>query len=374
MALIRSRNLLHETAPKTRLTNSEVAGTTVLRVENTTGLTTSWAVQIGEVGEEQTEVLIGTATNIGTITTPTSSFAHPEDTPIYFIKYDKVVFERSTTGTSGTATPIANGTVTYQANDYYTVFDDTTGSAGYGYREYYRSSVLAVNSNEGAWHTFAGFSFYSLGNIRQRVRDKLWNSDWLEDEKIDNWINEWKDELTNEAIQVNEDYALGTVDIAFDSTNGYGTVITADFNQPRRIWITYDGVNWYNSTKMNINDFLPDQVFSSVHPYHAWLGDTIFQVRPEESGGTARMVFYRVGTPMVNETDELPLYMRPFTKSFVDYGLIQAEYKDGKINLVNKKAAEQTLKDRFVASLAPRDKTGQTYVDIVEPIDGGGFY
>ena len=33
---------------------------------------------------------------------------------------------------------------------------------------------------------------------------------------------------------------------------------------------------------------------------------------------------------MVNDTDELELYIRGYTKSFVDYGLAQAYFKDGK--------------------------------------------
>src|SRR3990167_6259626 len=116
MSLIQTINLLHENAPHTRLTNAEAAGVTALRVENTNALVTSWGIQVGEVSEEQTEVLIGTPTNAGTIGCSVSTYSHPADTPIYFIKYNQVVFERSTAGTAGTATPMTNGTVAYQAD------------------------------------------------------------------------------------------------------------------------------------------------------------------------------------------------------------------------------------------------------------------
>src|SRR3990167_1400988 len=370
MSLIQSRNLLHQNAPHTRLTNPEAAGTTSLRVENTVALTTSWGVQIGEVAEEQTEVAIGTPATGSTITLPATSFAHPADTPVYFIKYNQVVFERSTAGTTGTATPMTNGTITYQADDNFTVFDDTSGSSTYGYRTYFRSSVLAVNSTESDWITFAGHSFYSLAGVRERAKQKLWNAEYLNDETIDNWINEWKDEMTNEVISVNEDYALGTVQVGF-GTNGLGTVTTADFSQPRRIWVTYDGSNWYNSTKMDINNYLPDEQFSSTHPYHAWRGDTIFLVKPSDTAGTAEITFYRFGTTLVNDTDELPQPMRPYTKSFVDYVVANALLKDNKQDEYRDKLTEAAAgKNNFVQNITPRDKTGPEYIDIVEPISG----
>ena len=65
-----------------------------------------------------------------------------------------------------------------------------------------------------------------------------------------------------------------------------------------------------------------DEQFNSTRPFHNWMGDTIFQVKPEESGGTARIAFYRLGTTMVNDTDELPNYMRGYTDGFVEYNFI----------------------------------------------------
>ena len=380
--IIRNENTLAVNAPKTYLMNTEAAGTTVFRLRNTEGFGSSWGIQIGETGQEQTEILIlsGAPPAVGTLGTSTaaSTFEHPADTPAYAIKYNQVVFERSTTGTTGTATPMTNGTVTYQpafwdqkTQKSYTIFDDTSGSVSYAYRTYFRNSVLSVTTTESDWIVITP-SFFSLAVIRERTKEKLWNADFLLDSTVDNWTNEFKDKLTNLAIQSNEDYALGTVDVAFDGTDGYGTVTTTDFKQPRKVWVTYNGADYFQSTKMNINDFLPDQQFSSAHPYHAWLGNTVFQIRPDESGGTARITFYRLGTTMTNDTDDLPLYMRGYTDGFVEYNLIQAQYKDGKISLTDKKGAENTLVNEFTSQLAPRDKSGPTNIDIVEPIDAWG--
>ena len=370
--IIRAQNTLGEDSPKTYLMNTEVAGTTIFRLRNTNGFGSSWGVQIGNTGEEQTEVLILSgnpgAGTLGT-TTAVSRFEHPSDTPVYAIKYNQVVFERSTDGTTGTAAPMTDGTITYQADSLFTLFDDTSGSSTYGYRTYFRNSVLGVNTTESDWWTSAGLSFYSLGKLRERTKSKLWNANFLTDPVIDEWTNECKDKLTNAAIQANEDYSLGTVDIGF-GTAGLGTVTTGDFKQPRRLWVTYNGNDFYQSTKIDANDDFPNRTYISTHPYHYWFGNDIFQVNPAESGGTARIMFYRQGTPMVNDTDELPRFMRGNTDVFVEYNLLQAQYKDGKLGLADKKTAEQIIIREFVEHLAPRDKTGAEYVDLIEPIEG----
>ena len=373
--VIKAINDLTENAPKTYLTNTEAAGTNIIRWKNPAGFYASWGVQIGETGAEQSEVVVMSSGNPaggtqGTLTANTL-YEHPADTPVYAIKYDKVVFERSTAGTAGTAAPMTSGTITVQADNKFTMFDDTSGSPSYAYRTYFRSSGLSSDSTESDWLTSAGLTFYSLGKIRQRIKDKLFDSGYIRsDDTIDDWINEWKDEMVVSAISTNEDYALGSVDVTF-GTAGLGTITTADFNQIRRLWVTYNGSDYYNSTKANVNDFLPDETISSTHPYHFFRGDSIFQIMPSESGGTARVEFYRFGTTMVNETDELPIPLRPHTKSFVEYGLAQALFKDEKFTEYEKKIAECLLsKTQFVRTLAPRDKSGPTMVDLVEAISG----
>lgn len=265
---------------------------------------------------------------------------------------------------------MANGTVTIQADQHFTQFDDTTGSSVYGYRTYFRSSGLAANSTESDWITPAGYSFYSLAKIRERVREKLWNSDFVDDLTVDNWINEWKDEMANALISVNEDYAIGTVNVAF-GTNGYGTVTTGDFKQPKRVEVTYNGADYFLSTKRGLNDYYPNEVVNSAHPCHNWEGDTVIHVMPADTSGTAKIWYYKTGTPMVNETDELPLSMHPYTKSFVDYSLGMAYQKDGKTAEADRKFGDSyAQKDMFLRQIAPRDKSSQTFVKLDEVISG----
>lgn len=369
MTIIKTENLLHEGAQNTHLVSPVSIGATTSPVENTNGLNTSWAVQIGKTGGERTEVVIGTPASGTSITHPALVHDHPADTEIFFIKYDKVVFERSTDGITGTASPMTNGTVTYQADSQFTQFDDTTASSAYGYRTYFRNSILTVNSTESDWQTFAGDSFYSLAGIRKRVKQRLWSSSYLDDETIDNLVNEWKFEMVNELTSINEDYSLGTVSIPF-SSDGLGTITTEDFSQPRRVWVTFDGTNQYQSTKMDINQYTPDDVFTASNPHHAFLGDNIIQFQPK-TAGTAEIAFYRFGTTMVNDTDELPLPMRPYTKSFVDYVEAIALMKDGKQSEYRDKLTEAVAgKRNFVSKLSPRDKSGPTTIEIVEATSG----
>jgi len=372
--IIKQLNDLHIGAPKTRLSHGEVSGTNIIRWENPNGLQASWAIQIGETGEEQTEVLqLGTgvisAGTSGSLT-GTTMYEHPADTPVYGIKFNKVVFEVSTSGTSGTAAPITDGTVIYQGDSQYTIFDHTAGSTSYAYRTYFENTVLNLSTTESDWLTSSGYSYYSLAKLRQRIKSKLWDPTYIQDDsEIDDWVNEYKEQLVNEIININEDFTLGTVDVAL-GTDGKGTISTADFVSPRRIWVTWNGSDWYQSTKMNVNDFTDDEQFSTVHPYHYWEGDSVLGVRPY-AVGTARVTFYRFGTVMVNDTDELPLPMRNFTTGFVEYGLANALFRDGKNQEATLKfGVANNYKKDFVNKIVPRDKTGPTNITIVEPLQG----
>ena len=371
--ILKTKNDLIISAPKTYLTNDEVAGTTVIRWRNPSGFGSSWAVQIGETGEEKSKVYVlnGAAGATQGTLTGTTHFAYSADSPIYATKWDQIVFERSTIGTVGTATPMTNGTVTIQADHEFTQFDDTSGSSTYAYRTYFRSSGLAVNSTESDWITPSGFTFYSLAGMRQRVRDKLWDSNFIKDDLvIDNWINEWRDQMVNSLISVNEDYAIGTVNVAFD-TAGLGTVTTTDFKQPKRIEVTYNGSDYFLSTKRDLNTYFPNETVNSAHPYHNWEGNTVLKVMPSTEAGTAKIWYYKTGTPMVNDTDELDLPIRSYTDSFVNYALGMAYQKDGKANEAQNKLNEaNNQKNMFVVQSTPRDKSSQTFVQIQEVTSG----
>ena len=371
--IIPTKNNLTDLAQQTALNAATSAGGTSFPIYNFNAFAASWAIQIGKTGEEQSEVLVlGTAVPNGTLnTTSASRYDHPGDTPVYPIKYDQVVFERSTTGTAGTATPMTGGTVTIQADHDVTIFDDTSGSSTYAYKTYFRSSVLNVTTTESDWITSAGFSFYSLAKLRERIKGKLYDAGFIQsDSTIDDWINEWLENMNNAAVHVNQDYSLGTADVAF-GTAGYGTITASNYKDIRRLWFTTDGNNFYVAQRISQTDFEPTQVFSASQPTYYPFGDSVFGVKPDGQAGTARISYYTLPVVLNDDTDELPVVMRGYSKSFVDYGLSQALHLDGKADQAKEKMrqAEQAL-SLFVSDITPRSNSGPRFIKITDDISG----
>lgn len=379
--IVQSQNSLTNEpwVPITRSTHLEVAGTSVLRWENPNGFAASWAIQVGDTGEEQSEVLLlSTSTPSGTAgtTTANSLYEHPADTPIFGIKYNQVIFRHYLAGTTASGSILADGTVTIAADGVNTIFDHTAGTTGDAYKTYFRNSVTGGTSSLSDWIIPGGLNFYSLGRLRERAKERLFSSKFIKSDLTWNdWANEWKDRFINAAIAVNQSYAIGTVDVGF-GTNGLGTITTTNFKQVKRVDISYDGfTTQYLSTASDYSFYPRDQGFVSSHPYHVWRGDNIFEVLPADSGGSARLEYYTFGTVLVNDSDDLPLPLRPYTKSFVDFMQACAYRKDGKIADYQSTMAEAISElNNFITEITPRDKTGNTMIKLVEPLSGEDYF
>ena len=379
---VRNNLTLEPWVPITRTTHLEVAGTNKIRWENPNGFLASWALQVGDTGEEQSEIVILSASTpngtAGTLTANTL-YEHPADTPIFGIKYDQVVFERSTTGTLGTGPVIlTNGTVNMAPDQENTIFDDTTGSTSYAYKTMFRASVLGVNSTESDWIIPGGYNPYALGRIRERAKERIFSSKYIKSDLTWNdWANEWHEQMVNAAVNANEAYMIGTEGVSF-GTNGYGTITATNFKQVKRIDVTYDGVNWNLSTKADLEQFQLSQTYNSLYPFHVWRGNTVFEIKPasqNSTGGTALVTYYNFGTSLVNDSDELPQPMKPYTKSYVDYMQANAYLKDGKADLHQAKLQEAFAGlAMFKQEITPRDHTGPERVQIAEPTSGDDYF
>lgn len=373
--LIRSRNLLAESALQSYLSTSVNAGGTALPVQNIAGFKLSQAIQIGKTGTEKAEVLMlhtsapsGTALN----TTGTIKFDHAADIPVYQIKFDQVVFKRSTSGTAGTATAMTDGTVTITPDQDFTEFDDTTATSAYAYKVAYRNSVTGEVSSDSDWITPAGFSFYSLAAMRRRIRSKLFNANFIPtDDIVNDWVNEYLEIMNGAIIDVNRDYAIGTVDIGYSGTAELGTITASDFKELRRAWHTTDGVNFYKATRMDLTGYEPNQTFSSSEPYFYYQGDTVVGRKPADASGTMRIAYYKLNPVLTNDTDELPVPMRAYTKGFVDYGVAQALYKDNKPDeAARREEIAYAVVAKFVSQVAPRSQDGPVTMIYEEPLEG----
>jgi len=368
--IIKAANNLTTGAPKTYTSGSMASAVTVVPWKNSAAFTASWAIQLGETKEEQSEIrVLGTSTPAGTAGTVTeaTSFSHPADTPVYAVKFDKVIFKCATAGTAGTATAITDGTVSIDPSQDFTQFDHTSGSASYAYKACYYASVLDQSSADSDWITPSGLQLYSQGNIRQRVKDKLTVDTYITDSMINDWINEWLERMTNAAIDVNEDYAIGTANIAFSGTAQEGTITSEDFKQVRRAWYTEDGVDVYQMTKQEMIGFSPSEMFNSTHPYYYMKGDNIIGRNPHDSSGTIQLSYYKLNPVLDSDADLLPNSMRGYSNSFVQWALSQAYRKDHKIKEATELESQcEAALFRFTKELTPRNKTGPTYIDLVE--------
>lgn len=372
--IIRAVNNLDVSANYSFMSVSKTSGVGTIDVKNINQFSANWAVQIGKTGEERSEIkIISASAPSGTslIFTANTTYEHPSDTPVYAIKFDKLIFKRSTSGTSGTATAITDGTVNITPDSLNTEFDDTSGAAAYAYKVAFYNSVTTQVSSDSDWLTSSGYSFYSLAKMRDRIKKKLFSASYLkDDQQIDDWMNEWLEEMNNAIVDVDKSYSLGTVNVSF-GTNGYGTVTSTDFKSLKRLWITYDGVNDYRATKDDLSTQFPNERYANTHPYYAWFGDDVFQIKPSDSIGTAKIVYYKRTPVLVNDTDELPFAMRSYSKSFVNYALSEAYYNDDKDDKGDRYFGKaKSDKELFIKEITPRNFTGVQMMDISTTVFG----
>jgi len=348
------------------------AGGTTVPVKNINAFTAQHAIQLGKTGEEQAEiVLLSSTTPSGTaITTAgTLRFDHSIDTPVYDIIYDKIIFKRSTDGTAGTATALA--TVSITPDSQYTEYNDASGVATYAYKTRYYNSVLGNESADSDWFVPGGPTFYSKAKLRNRIKDRLYDVGYIKsDDVIDDWINEWLEEMNTAAIKVNKDYLLGTATVSIGAT-GLGTITDSDFMYAEKIEVTQDGVNYTQTTKINMQRYDDNTSFTSSLPYHSWQGDNLIQFLPKTIGGTARVVYSKGQAQLTEEGDELPFPMRRYTRGFIEYGLYCAYDNDEKSDTSDRHYGKaQKIKADFINEITPRDHTGIEMIDIDEPLSG----
>lgn len=347
------------------------AGGTVVPVKNANPFSVSTAIQLGKTAESQSEIVVITEYSAdGTMGVDSAlRFDHNLDTPVFDIHYDRIIVKRSTTGTAGTATAI--GTVDITPNSEYTDYDDTSGVATYAYKTQFTNSVSGDLSSESDWFIPGGPTFYSLQALRTRVKDALYNASYMKsDDTMNDWINEWMEQMTNAAIKVNQGYSMGTTSVAF-GTSSLGTITNSDFKTANKIEISYDGVQYTNSREIPVNRFTNSDTFSSLYPQHSWIGDTVFMSLPQGNAGTARITYSRLATRLVNDSDELPLSLRSYTTSCIEYVLYKAFDNDLKRDYASDHYGKFIkLQQDFIHEITPRDFTGPKTIDLTDSLSG----
>lgn len=356
-----------------------MAGGTSSPVKNINGFTNQWGLQIGRTGEETAEIMLlsgvpsGTVLNFGTSpahTAGTLFYGHAQDTPIYQIHYDQIIFYRSTTGTAGPFSSLA--TVSIQPDNLYTQYDDLTGASSYAYYAQYYNSVNGDTSGSSSIFIPGGPTYYSLQKLRQRTKDKLYSAGYIsnQDPTLNDWINEWYELMTNAAIKVNQDYLLGTAQYSF-GTAGLGTITDTTFKQAVKLEVTWDGVTFIPSTRTPVRSFTETDYFNINSPKHAWLGETVFEILPHNTAGTAKITYAQRFTPLVNDSDEVTQTLKAYTTSCVEYCLSVAyglDQKDAE-SQQHYQLYEKGKQD-FIDEITPRDMSSVETIDISESVSG----
>src|SRR3990167_6626611 len=123
-------------------------------------------------------------------------------------------------------------------------------------------------------------------------------------------------------------------------------------------------------TSMPLRSYKPTQIFSEQVPFYYMQGDNVIGRRPSDNSGTINVWYYKLNPILVDDEDSLPVPMRGYTNGFVNYALAQAYYKDNKKEMGDGKLGEanNTMK-KFVNESTPRDKSGPSYIELVESID-----
>lgn len=206
--LFQARNYeLIKNREKTYLTASvAVAATTltVRAVDSNAWANNDWII-VGEIGSKNAEILQvngtvsdGTSLTIDNAGSGGARFVHAVDEPVYRIDYNQIEFSRAATE-SGSKTVLATNEI--QVDDFYTRYEDTANSTGFGFIRFYNSQS-AVFSAYSDGIPYTGYTPKSLGRMQRMVRRHL-NEPTLEqvsDDDITEEINEKQRDVAHERL------------------------------------------------------------------------------------------------------------------------------------------------------------------------------
>lgn len=367
---IRIKNTLTDKAPKSNLSTSIQAGASVIPVKNINDFQVNYYTQLGKTGEERSEIVQITGTpSGGTFAVSSTRYPQPTDTPAFAIKYNQIVVLRSTDGTSGTAS--LYGTVDITPDQPFTQFEDTTAQAGYAYKTQFRNEALDVYSSESNWITTSGYSAYSRAGIRDAVRKRIKNIPGIEDDDINLFLNEYMEMMRSAAVQVNEDYGLGTLNISVGAgTQEYNVTEQNPLSRtPVRVWmITAGGTVAYQP--IYTSDIRPDMNYSWSPRFYLPGDNTIGILPVPEQSGTLQVIQNVIDERLTSDDQELPQVMKPYTTGFIDYATSMCYRQDGKDVLAESR--ERLAMDKlglFKKEINPRQMMTNEQVNLVMNTD-----
>lgn len=108
--IITAYNPSTDSLEKSYLSKNYAVGTTSFIIRNNNRFAADDRIMIGELGNENTEILTIDSADADGVTIVTGSgslYPHTASDPIYILRYDQIKFYRSTTGIDGTYNALA---------------------------------------------------------------------------------------------------------------------------------------------------------------------------------------------------------------------------------------------------------------------------
>ena len=186
--LYSNNQILNQDKKTTFLASDVVAGGSALIVDSIVGFAINQVILIGEIGNEQSEII-----KTHSATSPTGStitfasnlvFDHPRGTKIYLIDWDQVEFSHATT-VAGSKSVLTTASIQPDQSD--TQYTDSTQTTGY-YFVRLKNSITATYSDYSDPIPYAGYADNSVHSIKSRALQDL--GEVVGDTITDNFLNE----------------------------------------------------------------------------------------------------------------------------------------------------------------------------------------
>lgn len=342
------------------------AGTVLLPVKNSAGFVNGNYMLLGGIGEEKTEIVqINAAISSTTsISVSSTKLDHATDTPVTFIRYNKIQFYKS-----------SNGGVTYSllaANDLQVDRPITTYSAQAVPTDLFKTRFFNSTTSQASIYSAVqpatGFVYYNLVSIINRVLDLFPdpNEQVLSRGQITDWINEEYRRLISLASKIDQGiFMKSNASSPVSMTAGTALYdLPEDFKSMKKLEIANDGVNFYRAYPTHEGFGWPSQVYDPTAPLYIMVANQ-FEIRPTPIGGKYRMWYYYIPNILSQDDDKVDLAIRPYLDALVDKALARGKQKDKKYD----EAQYWDVETEKVEEMMVNELTNRTSLDIPRWVD-----
>lgn len=191
---------------KSYLSKNYAVGNTSFLVRNSNRFSTDDRIMIGEMGNENTEILTVQSVSGDGLTVTTSSgslYPHTASDAVYVLRYDQVKFYCSTTGIGGTYNAISGGTVALDVDNenLQTLYNHASGLSTYYYKVSFYHSVAAVESSLSDPMPGSGYGRKQVGTLVQEFLEEIGDEqqEYITVPQIINLLNECNEDLTGQS-------------------------------------------------------------------------------------------------------------------------------------------------------------------------------